>query len=463
MDNEKTLGLPSVIATCVGCIVATSCLLSLGQGSGSMGIGFVISMSIACFLGCLNSLSIAELNALMPNITGGLAQYTLTCMGPFVTTLVMVGGYIMSTTGVASIEASMFGSTLIEIFPDMPVSATVLSVVVVIVISLINLLGIETFAKIQDVAAYALIGSIIILGAIGTFKLGTGDIVQQPMILKKDAYSVFSFVGLAMFLFVAEEFVVPISKNVKNARRNIPLGMIIGLLIILGMQILMVIGFYHYVSWNELEVSSVPHILYGTLMLGKTGRIWMSIVSILAVVSTCNSVVAGMSHIIAGMAKIGQLPSVFIKENKRGVPYISVLLIAALMIAINVSGLTASDTINILILSTSTIMMIAYSIIHINVLILRKRLPKAPRTFKVPLGGILPIIGIIGNFLVIWFVSDDNTVKLGVYKLCIGIFAIIAVYAVVWLKLIKKQKLFKHIPLEKVMAMENVCYGVKHG
>lgn len=52
-----------------------------------------------------------------------------------------------------------------------------------------------------------------------------------------------SMCGLAFFLFIASEFVIPISRDVKNAKRNVPLGMILSLLIILGMQSLLVLGF----------------------------------------------------------------------------------------------------------------------------------------------------------------------------------------------------------------------------
>ena len=66
--NEKKLGLPSVIAVGVGLIVATSCLMSLGQGAGSLGISFIIAMVIACFVNIMTALSLSELNALMPNL-----------------------------------------------------------------------------------------------------------------------------------------------------------------------------------------------------------------------------------------------------------------------------------------------------------------------------------------------------------------------------------------------------------
>ena len=48
--QEKKLGLPSIVATGVGLIVATSCLLSLGQGAAAIGTPFIITMIIALSL-----------------------------------------------------------------------------------------------------------------------------------------------------------------------------------------------------------------------------------------------------------------------------------------------------------------------------------------------------------------------------------------------------------------------------
>ena len=115
--KEKNLGLSSVIATGVGLIVATSCLLSLGQGSSAIGTTIIISMAIACVLNILTALSISELNAIMPNLTGGLAQYTLAGLGPFVTVIAMVGGYLVCNTIVGSAEVAMFGNTLSSVLP----------------------------------------------------------------------------------------------------------------------------------------------------------------------------------------------------------------------------------------------------------------------------------------------------------------------------------------------------------
>ncbi|MBQ8824722.1 MAG: APC family permease, partial [Ruminococcus sp.] len=110
--EQKKLGLPSVVATGVGLVVATSCLLSIGQGSAAVGIPFIITMIIACVFNIFTALSICELNALMPNLTGGVVQYTLACFGPFVTVVISVGGYLVCQSLMGSSEAAMFGNTL---------------------------------------------------------------------------------------------------------------------------------------------------------------------------------------------------------------------------------------------------------------------------------------------------------------------------------------------------------------
>ena len=88
--EEKKLGLGSVISVSVGLVIATSCLVSLGQGAGTVGVIFIVAMIVACLLNMTTIASLSELNALMPNTTGGLAQYTLAALGPFPTLISMV-------------------------------------------------------------------------------------------------------------------------------------------------------------------------------------------------------------------------------------------------------------------------------------------------------------------------------------------------------------------------------------
>lgn len=108
MSEDKKLGLGSVVSISVGLVIATSCLVSLGQGAGTVGVVFVFSMIIACLLNMTTVASLSELNAIMPNTTGGLAQYTLACLGPFPTLISMVGGYLLCNILSSGVEASIF-------------------------------------------------------------------------------------------------------------------------------------------------------------------------------------------------------------------------------------------------------------------------------------------------------------------------------------------------------------------
>ena len=460
MNNQK-LGLPSVISTAVGLIVATSCLMSLGQGAGALGTGFIVSMILACAINICTALCLAELNAVMPNLTGGLAQYTLAGIGPFVTIVTMVGGYIVCQSIAGSVECAMFGNAVNSVFHT-GIPSSVLCIALLVILIIANLLGVDMFAKIQNVVAYGLIVSLVLMGLIGILGMGTGTQVHQKMNLASSFSDCFSLLGLAFFLFIGSEFVIPVAKDVKNARRNVPLGMVLSLLIICGMQILIVFGMGRYTEWSQLGASESPHILYGTSLLGHAGAIWMIIVSIFAVVSTVNSAINFLSYMCAGMAKIGLMPEIFLKSNKRGAYYVGILMIGAIMILVNATGLSTSDSLSFMILVAIVFWMISYVISDINVLIFRKKLPKAPRTFKVPFGPVIPIIGLVGNLFMIWNIDGDPTVRSRIFMIDGIIFVFLSIYAALWCKFKLKRKMFEPIPIHEVIAMENPMYLFTH-
>ncbi len=455
--NTKKLGLPSVVATGVGLILATGCLMSLGIGSSVLGVALIVPMLIAAGINIFTALSLSELNAVLPNLTGGLAQYTLASIGPFFAIISMVGGYIVCNVICGSVECAMFGNVLTELLP-FEINPSLYCIILLVILMVANLNGIDMFAKVQSIVAYSLIVLMTGMGLIGIFKLGTGEVVSQPYALTTDPTAMFSMLGLAFFLFLGCEYIIPIAKDVKNARTNVPLGMIISILLIAIMDAIVIFGMHNYTSWSELGESAAPHLLYGTALLGNTGMIIMAVVSILAVVSTVNSAISGLSYICAGMAKIGLMPSIFLKKNKKGAPYAGIIMISGLMILINATGLSTTDQLSFFILIGCVFWMTAYIIANINVLVLRRKMPKAPRTFKVPLGPVIPILGILGNIFMIINIDGNPDVRWEIYKLCLIVFAAMSIFAVVWIKKVMKRPLFKAFEIKEVMAMENELY-----
>lgn len=457
MSEEKKLGLRSVVSVSVGLVIATSCLVSLGQGAGTIGVTFIGAMIVACLLNMTTVASLSELNALMPNTTGGLAQYTLACMGPFPTLISMVGGYLICNILSSGVEASIFSYAMAETF-DLPVPSIGYTLIMTVIVMIANLYGVDMFAKVQDLVAFLLVGSMVVLGLIGALKLGTGTVVEQPMNMATSFPEVISMTAVAFWLFIGAEYVIPVSKNVKNAKRNVPLGMIIGLALICVVQSIMVLGFHNYTAWEELENSAAPHLLYGFNLLGKGGKLWMTLVAALAVVSTQNSTVNGLASICQGMAKLNMMPQIFGKTNKKNVPWFGVVFVSVFIFLFAALSDSSSDAISFLILVGSVFWMISYILAHIDVLILRKRLPKAPRSFKVPFGPVLPMIGIVGTVYMILNISTDPAERNAIWLLTAVTFLILGIYAFFWIKFKMKMPVFKSVPVEKVMAMENDLY-----
>lgn len=456
-EKEKTLGLRSVISISVGLVIATSCLVSLGQGAGAIGVTFIGAMVIACLLNMTTVASLSELNALMPNTTGGLAQYTLTSMGPFPTLISMVGGYLICNIMSCGVEASIFSYAMATTI-KLPIPSLAYTLIMTVIVMIANLYGVDMFAKIQDVVAFLLVGSMLVLGIIGMLGLGTGQEVVQPYNMASNFKGVVSMIAVAFWLFIGAEYVIPVSKNVRNAKRNVPLGMMIGLGLICVVQSVMVLGFHNYTPWGELADSAAPHLLYGENLLGSAGRIWMTLVSALAVVSTQNSTVNGLSGICQGMAKMNMMPRIFAKTNRHNVPYFGVIFVSVFIFVFAALSDGSADAISFLILVGSVFWMISYILAHIDVLILRRRLPKAPRSFKVPCGPLFPLIGIAGTAYMILNISTDP-VERNMIWLVTGItFLILAVYSFFWIKYKMKMPVFKSVPMEKVLAMENSMY-----
>ena len=455
--EEKKLGLRSVVSVSVGLVIATSCLVSLGQGAGSVGVVFIIAMIFACLLNMTTIASLSELNSLMPNTTGGLAQYTLASMGPFPTLISMVGGYLLCNILSTEVEATIFAYAMRATIP-LPIPSFVYTLIVTVVLLIANLKGVDMFAKIQDIVAYLMIGSMVFMGIVGALGLGTGKMVDQPINMATNFSDIASVIAVAFWLFIGAEYVIPISKDVKNAKRNVPLGMFIGLALICLVQSIMVLGFHNYTPWGELSESAAPHLLYGANLLGTPGKVWMVLVAALACISTQNSTINGLSSICQGMAKMNMMPQFFAKTNKKGVPYIGVWFISLTILFFAYISDGSSDAISFLILVGSVFWMISYVCAHLDVLILRRRLPKAPRAFKIPFGPLFPLIGMSGTIYMILSISSDPVEKHMIWLLTGIVFLVLAIYSFFWIKFKMKIPVFKSIPLEKVMAMENKLY-----
>lgn len=451
--KEKKLGLPSAISVCVGLIVATSCLVSLGNGTGIYGTSFIISMFVVVVLNIFVGISFAELHSLMPGVTGGTSQYILAGLGPVASIISNLGAYLIVMTCSSTIELSMCGMTLTTFFP-FDIDYRIFSLIILVIFYLINLMSIDIFAKIQNLSVYLLLACVAFLGIMGALNLGTGEVVTQTVLPAINVSDVLSAMPIAFWLFIGVEYVIPIAKDLKNPKRDVLLSMVLGLVILFVVQSIMSKGMMNYVSIEILSTSNIPHMIFADNLFGLPGQYIMGFITLMAAVSALNVIYSTVSKILQGMAEQGMLPSVFAKTNKYNAAYIGITFIAVFNVGLIVLDIANTQGITFIILAASVFWLITYCMVHVTVLKLRRTYPDKSRNKKLTLWGIPQIVGIIGNIYMIVNISSGET-RIKIFAVCGVMFAVLLIFAFTWVCVVMKAKPFKTVSIDVINSSTN--------
>lgn len=453
--TTKKLGLPSAISTCVGLIVATSCLLSLGRGMGMAGSSFVIAMAVVVVLNIFQAFTFTELHSLMPDVDGGLGQYTLVGLGPGPSILSNLSAYFIVNLLSCSVEISMCGMVLHELFLPM-IPAPVIGIAFLLILLGVNMMGVDIFAKLQNAVVALLLLSFLGMGILSFFRLGTGAAIPDAQKMAPSVSGIsglVSMAGTAFWLFIGIEFVIPISKDLRRPKRDVPLAMIFGVCILFVLQSILGVGMTNYVDLTTLSTAEMPHMVFAQNLLGNAGSMWMGIVTLLAGISTANTVLGSVSKILCGMAQNEMLPRFFAKKNHRDVPYIGLLILSGGIGCIVVSGMAQSAGLSNMVLAASCFWLLSYILTNVTVLVLRRRYPNHPaRNKKLTLLGIPQIVCILMDVFMIWNIAEGEE-RILIYQICAVFLVALVVYALVWVKLVKHKKLFAHMDLDEVNGL----------
>ncbi|NTV78888.1 MAG: APC family permease [Clostridiales bacterium] len=455
MFKDGKIGLISAICAGVGLIVATNVLMTLSQGVGYSGRGFIIAMAVVCILNIFVALSFAELNSLIPG-TGSISHYTLAAMGPLPSMIAVVGGYLICQIFAATAEAALLGFVVNATFlPNVP--PVVISIVAVVILYMINVLGVESYATTQIVVTLFLIISMLAFGIIGVTNLTSATpVVQATTSFNPLGWGIFTLAPMAFWLFIGVEFITPLTKDLRNPKRDVPLSMVLGLVLLFVVQTVMTFAIYKYVPADILTTSTQPHVDFARILLGQAGLYWMGAISLCAAASTLNTTFSAISRMCLGMAVEGMLPKIFARKSKRNSPVWGLTILFVLFFVVLVTGVSSASDIVFLILTGCLFWMVAYVIAHIDLLILRKKYPDRERSFKSFGKGIPQIIGIVGTIIMIVNIHPDPAMRSRIYTMAIIWAVILVVYSILWIKLKMKTELFKTVPIDEILERENV-------
>ena len=439
------LGLGALFSVSIGVIVAQIGMISLTQGIGIGGWGFVVALIIAFAIAVANAMAYAEMALMMPS-AGSLSSYAEAAIGNFPAILLVFAGYVVPAMFGLPAELILADQILTHSVPiSLPAHAWPLAIIAVFAV--LNILGTDVFARVQTALSFIVLTFLALTGLValsghayaplpGGTSTALASMSQNTVIL--------GVVALAFWVFVGSEFVTPLVPEARNANRDLPRAMIGGLIAIFVAQLLFAVGSVFVIPRERLVDSATPHLDYAVATFGPSARIWFAALALIASASLINTVVAAVPRMLAGMAENGQVISLLKRTHPRfGTPVIAILFVAALpMIGLVWSGGDVNAILPLMIAS-SVSWLFAYIMAQISLMVLRRRHPELNRPFRVPGYPFVPLFAIAGMVYVVINSSPTPQMQPQIVKYTGIVLGIFAVLSFLWVKLVMKRGLFE--------------------
>ncbi|SBS34358.1 Proline-specific permease ProY [Marinomonas spartinae] len=440
----KKMNLPTMMAICIGLVIVQGAMISSTQGIGLGGMSFIAAMVTALIIAQFNAMSFSELSLMFPQ-EGTLATYTQKAIGHFPAIVSVFAGYVVVAFLAVPVEMFLVDGVLDQVFPGV-FPPKVVPMIILVVLCVTNLVGADIFAKVQNLLAFVLVFALIAVG------LSAAMGISQPHPVLSGTHvdwsfggvlngSFIGFVALAMWLMVGVEFICPMINEVKNPSKNIPRAMHGSLFFIFTIFLLFVYGASLCVNVETLTTAPIPYLNYVDAVFGKSGMIIATVMALTATCSTMNTVLASIPRMLHGMAHQKQAFPQLKASNRFGAPWVGIVLMAVL-IAIPFLSLSINSLITLVIAATTS-WLLAYIVAHIDVMVLRRRLPDLHRPYKTPFFPIPQILGIVAMVYIALNNSPSPEMTKLVYSITGGILLVISLIAAVWVKFYMKRGLFE--------------------
>jgi len=200
--------------------------------------------------------------------------------------------------------------------------------------------------------------------------------------------------GIIFFAYIGFDAVSTAAQETKNPKRNMPIGILGSLAICAVLYVLfghVMTGLAHYTEFGTGHDDLAPV----ATAIDHTPYIWLQQGVILAILAGYSSVILvmllGQSRVFYSMSHDGLLPKVFSDVHpKYRTPFKSNMffLVFVGLFAAFVPGRVVGEM-------TSIGTLLAFILVSIGVLIIRKKMPDAPRGFRTPWVPLVPILGVV--------------------------------------------------------------------
>lgn len=421
---RRSMGLLPLVTLSVGATLGTGIFVVLGEAAPKAGPAVIVSFVLAALAALFSALSYAELAGAVP-VSGSAYSYTYATLGELVGwvcgwCLLLEYGVSIAAVAVGwggylnSFLETAIGVRIPEALSAPPGDGGVVNLpaAVVVLLAMVVLLGgIRESAAITVITTLFKIAVLVFFVVVAVFAFNSNNLTPfAPMGvagIATGASSVFfSFVGFDAASTAGEE--------ARNPQRDLPRAIMISLGVVTLAYVLVALTAIGAAGVDTLSGSEAS---LATVLKLVTGAGWPSTVlavgAVVAIASVVLAVLYGQTRILVSMSRDGLVPGVFSRVTaRRRVPAANTIIIGCV-----VAVLAALVPLGQLAEATSIGTLVAFGLVNVGVLVLRRTQPELPRGFRTPLMPVTPLIGLALCVLLVFGLAPQTWLAFGAWTL----------------------------------------------
>ncbi|MEQ6166697.1 amino acid permease [Ekhidna sp. MALMAid0563] len=361
--SRKKLGFWTSSSLVVGNMIGSGIFL-LPATLASFGSISILGWIVSAFGAAALAYVFIEFSKMIPGTSGGPYVYSRSGLGDFAGFLV-AWGYWISIWCVNAAIAIALVSYLGVFFPVLQVNnvlAICTGLVIVWGVVWVNTLGIREAGIFSLVTSILKITPLLAIGIFGLFYLEVEHFSSFNISGQSDIRAITQTATLTFFAYMGIECATIPSGDIENPKRIIPRSTYFGLGVVTVIYILGTTSLMGIIPPEELQYSQAPFADAASIIWGPWAENLVAIGAIISTLGALNGWILIQGQIPAAISRDKLFPSIFSKENKNGVPALSIvlssILISLLMIMNYAKGLVAAFKFAILLSSMTAL--IAY-------------------------------------------------------------------------------------------------------
>lgn len=441
---KKTLTATGLTALGVGAIIGAG-LFSITGMAAAQNAGPAITISfVVAALGCVFAgLCYAEFSSMIP-VAGSAYTYSFATMGEFIAWIIGWDLVLEYAVGAATVSISWsryltkfldgYGIHISEQFTHSPFEGGLINVPAVFIVMLMSMIlmrGTKESAFVNGLIVLLKVTVVLVFIALGWQYIKPENFT--PYIPEnKGAFGEFGFSGIiraaaiVFFAYIGFDAVSTAAQEAKNPRRDMPIGILLSLGICTVLYILfahVMTGVVNYTAFAGADgIAPVAIAIDNMGVADASGMItpaypWLNKAIILAILAGYASVILvmlmGQSRVFFSMSKDGLMPKVFSEVHpkfrtpaKNNMLFMLIVSLFAAFVPARVVGeMTSIGT------------LFAFILVCLGVLVMRSKMPEAPRAFRTPLVPLVPILGVFVCLFMMVFLPLDTWIRLIVWMM----------------------------------------------